>query len=651
MHNRLKNILFLILLFPILIFSQDIIFSQEEKEWIKTNKEITYSEVDWKPLSIIENNQMKGIMGDYLELVSKKTDLKFKYIPSSSWSQVLEQFTQGKIDLVPGVGQSPQELKLGLISNLYAKYPMVIVTTNKYKYIDGIENLEGKIIAVPKNYTSYNFIVKNFPNQKIIVTKTISEALLLVENGKADAFVGHIATSLFYIAQNHLSDLKVSGKTSFDFEHHYLIQKDKVVLLSIINKVFDSISHQERKKIYDKWIQTSIVEKKIDYSLLFIVLFISLFLFAFLIYRSFLLKKYSKKLKKSHEEMKTIMNNTHEGIVISEGGIIIDANNSTLQIFNCQKEKIIGLKVLDLVAKRSKDDVKEAFKNKNSNPYEINIKLFDGKEIPVLVKGVNMRFEGKRVRVSSFIDISQLKNQEKLLIEQSNMAAMGEMASILAHQWRQPLAVINASVSSWKYLDEMDLLDRQTIIEGTDVVIAKSQELSETINNFIYLFETDRVSSKFFVEEIVEKILKAQSLVLKANNIKVIKNIENQKQVKANQSRFRQALFNVLCNSIEILSEDKNDRIIFISSKENKENITITILDTGGGFEDDKINEIFKPYYSTKDSLNGLGLGLYMTYTIIKKIKGEIIAQNESFDFEGKNYKGAKITIVLPILK
>ncbi len=198
--------------------------NEDEKNWIKEHPVVTYSEVDWKPLSIIENENMSGIMGDFLELVSQRTGIKFKFVPSNSWSEVLAQFKAKKIDLVPGIGSSPDEKALGLVSNRYAKYPMVIVTGDRYKFIENLEELNGKTIAVPEHYTSYNFLVKNYPQIKLKITQNIQQALMLVEKGKADAFVGHIATSLFHISKFNLSDLKISGITPFEFEHHYLIQ-------------------------------------------------------------------------------------------------------------------------------------------------------------------------------------------------------------------------------------------------------------------------------------------------------------------------------------------------------------------------------------------------------------------------------------------
>jgi diguanylate cyclase (GGDEF)-like protein/PAS domain S-box-containing protein len=287
--------------------------SAKEKKWIQNHPIITYSEVNWKPLSIIENGHMSGVMGEYLDLVAKRTGLTFKYVPSRSWPHVLEQFKNKKLDLVPGIGSSQQEIDLGLISTPFATYPMGIVTNNDYSYLDSLDEFNSKTIAVPKYYTSYNFIVKNYPDINVITTQSIEEALLMVEAGTADAFVGHIAPALYYLSQLNLQDLKVSGTTSFNFDHRYLIQEEFPELRSIINKAFASISEKEHFKINANWIHTKI-EKKIDKSMIYKIIVVTLVVVLFLLYRQKTLQRYNRSLQKLKERMELALIGSQDAI-------------------------------------------------------------------------------------------------------------------------------------------------------------------------------------------------------------------------------------------------------------------------------------------------------------------------------------------------
>jgi two-component system, NarL family, sensor histidine kinase EvgS len=151
-------------------------FTEEEQKYLDTKPIIKYSEVDWKPFSIIDDNKMKGIMKDFLDVIEKRTGLKFKYVPSSSWTNVLDMFKKNSIDIIPGIGSSGEENLMGTLSKRYAKYPIVIVTGKKYTYIDNLNDIKDKTVAIPKNYTTYNLIKKNYPKVKLIETKDVEDA-------------------------------------------------------------------------------------------------------------------------------------------------------------------------------------------------------------------------------------------------------------------------------------------------------------------------------------------------------------------------------------------------------------------------------------------------------------------------------------------
>jgi PAS domain S-box-containing protein len=623
--------------------------SDEELNYISNSPIVTYSEINWKPLSIIEDNRMKGIMGDYLDLVSKRTGLIFEYKPASSWIEVLNLFKDKKIDLVPGVGSSPQERALGSISNRYAKYPLVIVTSSKFTYVDGLNDLKNNIIAVPKYYTSYNFLVKNFPEIKLIPTNNIQEALLLVENGKADAFVGHIATSLYYIAELHLKDLKISGTTQFDFEHHYLIQNDNPILLSIINKTFASITYQEKKDIYSKWVQTTIVEERDNKKIIYSILFITLIIVLGFSYRQSLLKKYNKKLKETNKEIQSIINSTLEAIILSHEGKCVDLNDSAQKMFKVvKKEDAIGKYILDYIAEDSIEHIKEKLNYDTVEPYELNCIKFDGTIFPALVKGTNIHMSNRTLRITSIIDISEIKEKEKLLIEQSKMAAVGEMIGNIAHQWRQPLSVITTIVSGWNIYNDFGKFDKKIVLDESNIILSNANYLSQTIDDFRQFIKGEKHIKEFDISSIESNLFRLISPSIKANQIFLDKKIETDKRIIGNPNELLQALINILNNAIDaILLQKIEEPAIFFHVDELKNRIIIEIFDNGGGIQEENLDFIFEPYFTTKHKSNGTGLGLYMTYNIIKNLNGEIKAENKTFKYNGKNYKGACFTITL----
>ena len=242
--------------------------TQEERNWIKKHPVITYSEVNWKPLSIIEHDRMGGMLGDYLQLLAKRTGLQFSYKPSSSWPDVLKNFQEHKIDLVPGVGENPYENSLGLISKTFVSFPFVLVTKNENSFVNNIDDIKDKVITVPKYFTSYNYLKEYKKDIKIIATDSIMESLELVKEGKAYAFLGHMAVAMYYVGRYYPNELHIAGKIDFRFNHKFLVQKNNPMLLSIINKFVKSITDQERQEITKRWLAVTVHEAK-DYTLFF----------------------------------------------------------------------------------------------------------------------------------------------------------------------------------------------------------------------------------------------------------------------------------------------------------------------------------------------------------------------------------------------
>lgn len=319
--------------------------SLKEQQWIKDHQIVTYSGVNWKPLSIIDDNKMKGIMGDFLELIAHKTGLKFVFVPSDSHSHVLKQFKQKQIDLIPGVGSSPQEKALGLLSHRYAHYPMVIVTDKSFGFLENLDAIKDKVVAVPKDYTSYNFMLTDHPHIKLKITKDIREALMSVATGQADAFVGHVAPSLHYLSELNLPVLTVSGQTSFTFDHHFLIQKELSELHTIINKAFAAISEEDKNAIYARWIQTS-VQEHVDYALLWKVLALAFLILLLFFGRQQTLKKYTKELENQKELYTIVFENTSNGVLLidTKTGRFIECNKQIVKILGySSKEDVLNM--------------------------------------------------------------------------------------------------------------------------------------------------------------------------------------------------------------------------------------------------------------------------------------------------------------------
>ena len=241
-------------------------------------------------------------------------------------------------------------------------------------------------------------------------------------------------------------------------------------------------------------------------------------------------------------------------------------------------------------------------------------------------------------------EVKKNRDKEKQLYEQSKRAQLGEMIENIAHQWRQPLAVISAAVSGMKIQKEVGFLNDEDFIKTSDKVVNITQHLSDTIEDFMGFIKEERNISKFILQKQIDKALNIVRDTLINSHIKLIKNYEEE-QIEMNSisGELSQVILNIINNAKDILIERKiEDKKVYINISKKGSFALITIEDNAGGIPNEILPKIFDPYFTTKHQLHGTGIGLYMSNSIVSgSLKGKLYAKN------GLN--GAKFYIEIPI--
>ena len=363
------------------------------------------------------------------------------------------------------------------------------------------------------------------------------------------------------------------------------------------------------------------------------------------------IKKREISLEKSVESFEALINSTMEGLVLHENGVCFDANEVAVKLFGYErKDELIGKKILDFIAPSSLELVKSKM-SVDSNPYEIKMVKKDGSEIETLVQGKFFEMNNKIVKASAVIDITDIKEKEKLLFQQSKMASMGEMIGNIAHQWRQPLSTISTASSGMKFQKEFGELKDEDFTVSMDAILKSTQYLSNTIDDFRNFFNADKQLVKFDVNRLIKKSLSLIDSSLKSYFINVHNEINEEVIIYGYKNEFIQAIMNIIANARDAFLTNnikEENKLIIIDLKRNGSTVLLSIQDNAGGISEDIISKIFEPYFTTKHKSRGTGIGLYMTHQIITEhLEGEINVKNETFMFENKRYKGAKFTIKL----
>jgi len=359
--------------------------------------------------------------------------------------------------------------------------------------------------------------------------------------------------------------------------------------------------------------------------------------------------KREDSLEKSLKSFKSLFNSTMESIVLSKDGKIIDVNDVTVEIFLFKsKEDVIGKELFDYVTDDYKDLIKNNLKEDVKEPYEIECIKDNGNIINALVQGKTLEINSQRIRVSALIDITEIKNKDKLLFQQNKMASMGEMIGNIAHQWRQPLNVISTSASSIQLEQEFGLLDDKKINSTMDIIIQNTLYLSKTIDDFRNFFKTDNNLESFELKSAIKKALKLIDSNITNHNITIKTEFLDQGIIiDGSSNEFIQVLLNIINNSKDAFVLNKiENRVIKIKEEVDSNFYKLKIMDNAGGISEDIIYKIFDPYFTTKHKSQGTGIGLYMSHQIIvDHMKGEFYARNIRYKENNQNYKGCCFTI------
>ena len=253
------------------------------------------------------------------------------------------------------------------------------------------------------------------------------------------------------------------------------------------------------------------------------------------------------------------------------------------------------------------------------------------------LKSINETLE-KRINE----EVAKNRDKDKHILQQSRLAQMGEMISMIAHQWRQPLCSISTVSASLKLkitLNRFNLDNpigrdeqKQFLNDSMNKIEGYVQFLTHTIDDFRNFFKPNKHKTSTTSLALVNRTLDIIGKALEINGISL--SIENtaSKEFFTYANEVTQVILNILKNAEDVIKERSIAQgEIKIVISESNDTQYIAICDNAGGISDDVLPYIFEPYYSTKSEKNGTGLGLYMSKMIIEDhCGGHMTAQNDA---------------------
>lgn len=226
--------------------------------------------------------------------------------------------------------------------------------------------------------------------------------------------------------------------------------------------------------------------------------------------------------------------------------------------------------------------------------------------------------------------VTELRNKDDILIQQSRLAAMGEMISSIAHQWRQPLNNIGLIVQNLQLSFRANDLNEQELNRDVTDTMKILQQISETIDDFRNFFSYEEEASTFNINELFSRSLSFIEPSMKRKGIRIELDEEPDVTALGYPNEYMQSFLNIMLNARDaLLDRQAENPVINIRIFRENERSIVTIRDNGGGISEDILPKIFDPYFTTKHQSMGVGIGLYMAKMIIeKKMHGALTARN-----------------------
>ncbi len=233
--------------------------------------------------------------------------------------------------------------------------------------------------------------------------------------------------------------------------------------------------------------------------------------------------------------------------------------------------------------------------------------------------------------VGIFVDLKerlamerQLKETQEQLLQSEKLAAMGRLMSQIAHELNNPLYGIMNTLELMK--TEISPNNRRRKI--LEMALSETMRLSELLHKMLTFSKPDKKEKQpVDINTIIDEILLLHDKQFRENSIQISAHLaEGLNKIFASRNQLRQVFLNIFANARDAMPEGGT---LTIGTKEDKDNIIVDISDTGIGIKEENIPKIFEAFFTTKESVKGVGLGLSVCYGFIKDHKGDIFVKSE----------------------
>lgn len=554
----------------------------------------------------------------------------------------------------------------------YLNLKNVIVGGTDKVFVTDIKNILDKKIGIVEGYATVELLKRKYPEINLVFVKSSQDGLIKLAAGEIDYFTDYVSSASFYISKLALGDLRILGATEFDLPLGIGVHKDNTLLHSILSKAAKEVDPLIVRDLLNKWVHQdhhSNMQLIKQVSLFFGVIFIVFVLWNFSLNKA--VTKKTKELSEQEEFTRTLFETSPVGLALCKfDGTLVDVNPAYCHIIGQEKDEVLKLTYWDITPKSYEDQEAQQLESLNKTgkygPYEKHYIHRNGNLVPVRLNGQTIQRDGESFIWSSVEDITiQRENELKLVDTNAYLEQMVEKRTVelqraseaksrfmatMSHELRTPLNGIVGPLELLKKFEgyeneQKELLDiTQTATKQMYLIINDILDFSK-IEHGELQFEKIGFNLRDQINGIIN-LLKSQIDPSKVNlNMSLSEDVPD--QIIGDPTRLSQIIMNLLNNAAKFTQEGSISISIEKVEESGKDFLQYMISDTGIGIEEERLNDLFKPFIqadsSTTRLFGGTGLGL----SIVKKL---IEFQNGTIEVSSKVGQGSVFKFRLPFL-
>ena len=615
--------------------------SASEQKWLDEHETIRFAgDPNWLPYEAFDRQgNYIGIVAEHLKLIEQKLGIKVDIIPSRTWSDSVAKVRQGEIDVLSETSDS--DLKSHLtFTQPYLSSPVVIVMKDDENYVENIDQIKQRKIAVIEAYGYVPEIIKKHPDLGLHRVDTVQDGLTAVSTGKVDALIATLAQASYHISELGINNIRIVGKTEFNTQLAFGMRKEFVPLVPLFDRALGSIRPDEKQRILGAWGKHEFTAK-IDYGLLAKIAGIFLFIIAFIIYWNRKLAKEIGRRKEVEAQTQTLIDNIPLQIIVTSfDGHILSANPKVLKDYKISEGEISNFNILDFYDDINDREavIKEISENGKVEQKIIRFKRTDETVHSMMISIMPIVYSNQRALLTIAVDMTERLEMEKTLQKAKKDAeaanrAKSEFLANMSHEIRTPM---NAIIGFTELLNEQ--VEEPKLKSFVKTIQSAGNSLLLLINDILDLSKIE--AGKMDIEktatnphDLFTELGNIFMMKIREKGLNLIIDVDPEipESLMLDATRLRQVLLNLIGNAVKF-TELGHIRLRARTVNENeirsKLNLIIDIEDTGIGIPAKQLQSIFHEFQQTEgqshSKFGGTGLGLSISRRLTELMGGKI---------------------------